>query len=90
VVSDDHNAEAGEAALRGIIAGVAQTGGTEELADLAFELASKLADTVERIAQDRGLLALDLLDIMFIDPAEVMSLRSTPGLRAVRERGGEE
>jgi hypothetical protein len=67
IVSDDHNADGGEAALRAIIAGVAQTGGTQALADLAFDLAMKRADTTERIAERQGLLAADVLDIMFID-----------------------
>ena len=67
VLSDDHCAEAGAAALRGIVAGVLQTGGAEGIADLAIELASKLGEMVEQIAQDEGLPAVDVLDILFID-----------------------
>jgi pimeloyl-ACP methyl ester carboxylesterase len=57
LLSDDHSAEAGEAAARGIIAGVIQTGGTGALVDLATELASKVAELVERDGVDRGLTA---------------------------------
>ena len=67
VLSDDHCAEAGETALREIVAGVLQTGGAEGIADLAIELASKLGEMVEQIAQDQSLPAVDVLDILFID-----------------------
>jgi len=67
VLSDDHCAEAGAAALRGIVAGVLQTGGAEGVADLAIELASKLGEMVEQIAQEQSLPAVDVLDILFID-----------------------
>ena len=49
VVSDDHNAEVGEAVLREIVAGVGLTGGARGLEDLAVELASKVAELVERM-----------------------------------------
>ena len=72
VVSDDHSAEAGEAALRGIIAGVIQTGGTEALAELAVELTLKVAEVVEQISQDQALLDTDVVDLLFIDSAYVI------------------
>ena len=67
VLSDDHCAEAGAAALRGIVAGVLQTCGAEGVVDLAIELASKLGELVEQIAQEQSLPAVDVLDILFID-----------------------
>ena len=67
MLSDDHSAEAGEAAVREIIAGVVQIGGTGALVDLAAELASKIAELVERDACDRGLTAVDVVDVLFVD-----------------------
>jgi hypothetical protein len=67
VISDDHNAEAGEAALRQIVAMVSQIGGDEALEDLAVELALKVADLVEQIASDQRLPAADVAEILFID-----------------------
>ena len=67
VVSDDHNAEVGEAALREIVAGVGLIGGAEGLEDLAVELASKVAELVERIAAEQGVAAVDLAEILFLD-----------------------
>jgi delta 1-pyrroline-5-carboxylate dehydrogenase len=67
VLSDDHNAEVGEAALRELVAGVALTGGTDGLTDLAVELALKVAQLVERIATEEGLAAVDLMDVLFVD-----------------------
>jgi chemotaxis response regulator CheB len=67
VISDDHNAEAGEAALRQIVAMVSQIGGPEALEDLAVELALKVAELVEHIASDQHLPAADVADILFID-----------------------
>ena len=67
VVSDDHNAEVGEAALREIVAGVGLLGGAAGLEDLAVELASKVAELVERIATEQGVAAVDLADILFLD-----------------------
>jgi hypothetical protein len=67
VVSDDHNSEVGEAALRDIVAGVNLLGGAEGLENLAVELASKVAELVERIAAEQGVAAVDLADILFLD-----------------------
>jgi hypothetical protein len=67
LLSDDHSAEAGEAAVREIMAGVVQTGGTGALVDLATELASRVAELVERDAVDRGLTAVDVVDLLFVD-----------------------
>ena len=67
MLSDDHSAETGEAAVREIIAAVVQIGGTGALVDLATELASKIAELVERDACDRGLTAVDVVDVLFVD-----------------------
>jgi hypothetical protein len=67
LLSDDHSAEAGEAAVRKIIAEVVRVGGTDALADLTAELVSKLAEMVERAACTRGLAAVDVVDILFVD-----------------------
>jgi len=67
VVSDDHNAEVGEAAVREIVAGVGLIGGSEGLEDLAVELAFKVAELVERVAAEQGVAAVDLADILFVD-----------------------
>ena len=67
VVSDDHNAEIGKAALREIVAGVGLIGGARGLEDLAVELASKVAELVERMATEQGVAAVDLADILFFD-----------------------
>ena len=66
VVSDDHNAESGEAARRSIIAGVAPAHGTDALTDLAVELAGQLAESIKREARAKGLAAGDVADIAFL------------------------
>jgi hypothetical protein len=70
VLSDDHSAEAGEAAVRQIIALVIETGGIGALADLTAELVSKLAELVERAATASGLPAIDVADILFVDSVQ--------------------
>ena len=67
VLSDDHNAQAGEAALREIMARVDLVEGSAGLRDLAVELALKVAELTERIAVAERLAAVDLADILFLD-----------------------
>jgi hypothetical protein len=67
VLSDDHTAQAGEAALREIVARVALVEGSAGLQDLAVELTLKVAELTERIAVAHGLAAVDLADILFLD-----------------------
>jgi hypothetical protein len=50
VLSDDHNAQAGEVALRGIVARVAAVEGIKGLQRLTVDFALKLAELTERIA----------------------------------------
>lgn len=66
-MAGDDDDEAWEAAVRGMIAGALQLGGTSALVDVAMELALKLADVVEEIAQADGLLPSDVLNTMFIE-----------------------
>jgi len=67
VVSDDHNAEVGEAVLRAIVGDVALIGGTDALEALAVELAFKVAELLERIAPEDGLAAVDIADVLLLD-----------------------
>jgi hypothetical protein len=67
VVSDDNNAEVGEAAVRAIVGDVASIGGTDALEALAVELAFKVAELVERIATEDGLTAVDITDVLLLD-----------------------
>ena len=67
VLSDDHNWQVGEAALRGIVASVAAVEGTEGLQRLTVDFALKLAELTERIATAEQLAAVDLADLLFLD-----------------------
>ena len=67
VLSDDHNAEAGDAAAHEIIARVASEQGEHGLQRLAFDLVLKLAELTERFAVDHRLAPVDLADILFLD-----------------------
>jgi|tagenome__1003787_1003787.scaffolds.fasta_scaffold20648107_3 hypothetical protein len=67
LLSDDHCAAAGEAAVGEIISGVVRTGGVGGVADLAAELADKLAEMVEGVATGAGLAAIDLVDLLFVE-----------------------
>ena len=67
VLSDDHNAQVGEAALRGIVARVAVVEGSEGLQRLTIDFALKLAELTERIATVEQLAAIDLADLLFLD-----------------------
>ena len=67
VLSDDHNAQAGDAAAQEIIAQVATEQGEHGLQHLAFDRVLKLAELTERSAVERRLTAVDLADILFLD-----------------------
>jgi hypothetical protein len=66
-VSDNESADTGRAATREIVAGVAAAGGAEALMEFAVELAFQIAELVEREAYEKGVGAVDLADIMFLD-----------------------
>jgi hypothetical protein len=66
VVSDDNNAEVGEAAVRAIVGDVASIGGTDGLEGLAVELGLKVAELVERVATEEGLAAVDIADVLLV------------------------
>jgi hypothetical protein len=67
VLSDDHNAQAGEAALREIMARVDLVEGSAGLRELAIELTLKVAELTQRIAAAERLAAADVADILFLD-----------------------
>ena len=63
VVSDDHNAEVGEAAVRALVGEASSIGGTDGLEALAVELALKIAELLERVATGADLAAVDVADV---------------------------
>ena len=67
VLSDDHNGQVGEAALREIVARVAAVEGNDGLQRLTIDFALKLAELTERIATAEHLTAVDLADLLFLD-----------------------
>jgi hypothetical protein len=67
VVSDDHCYERGVQAARAIVHSVLAESGPAELTEMAAELSSQLAEAVERIAAERGVAVVDLVDVMFVD-----------------------
>ena len=67
VLSDDHTAEAGDAALREVITRVALEEGEQGLQRLLFDVILKLAELTERMAVAHQLIADDLADIQFLD-----------------------
>ena len=67
VLSDDHNGQIGEAALRELVARVAAVEGTEGLQRITVDFALKLAELTERIATAEHLAATDLADLLFLD-----------------------
>jgi hypothetical protein len=67
VLSDDHSPEAGDAALREIIAIVASEEGENGLQRLAFDAIVKLAELTERFAFAQQLSVVDVADILFLD-----------------------
>jgi hypothetical protein len=66
VVSDNNNAEVGEAAVRAIVGDVASIGGTDGLEGLAVQLGLKVAELVERVATEEGLAAVDIADVLLV------------------------
>ena len=73
VLSDEHNGQLGEAALRGIVARVAAVEGSQGLQRLTVEIAFKLAELTERVAIAEQLAAVDLADLRFLDCAAVVA-----------------
>jgi hypothetical protein len=66
-MADGDDDEAWEAEVPGMIAAVLEVGGVAGLVDVVMELALKLADVVEQIAQADGLVPSDVLHTMFIE-----------------------
>ncbi|MCW0213518.1 MAG: hypothetical protein OJJ54_09170 [Pseudonocardia sp.] len=67
ILSDDHNAERGLAGVHEVTGSVLAESGVEGLESLAVELSLKLAEALERIATDQGLVAVDIADVLFVD-----------------------
>jgi hypothetical protein len=66
-VLSDRNREQGESAARSVAAAVLADDGIDGLADVAVDLALRLASAIERIAADQGLAAVDLAEVWFSD-----------------------
>jgi hypothetical protein len=67
LLSDDHNHERGVAALGELVERTAQEGGPAALCDVAVALSLALATALERIAQDQGFAAEDLVEMWFAE-----------------------
>jgi hypothetical protein len=67
VVSEEHNYERGVQAAQAISHEVLAESGPAGLAEMVVELSLKLAESVERIAAERGETAADLVDVLFVD-----------------------
>jgi hypothetical protein len=67
VLSDDHNYEAGLAALTDLINRILREDGAGALRDVSVALSLALATALERIANDQGLAAEDLADVWFAE-----------------------
>ncbi|GAA2888402.1 hypothetical protein GCM10010472_53470 [Pseudonocardia halophobica] len=67
VLSDDVNAEQGTERARAVAAAVLAEAGEPGLTETVVVLSSTLAEALERIAAERGLVAADLAEIWFVD-----------------------
>ena len=67
VLSDDHSYERGLAALRDLVDQVVLEEGTSGLGDLTVALSLELARALEEVAQEQGLMAVDLVEVWFAD-----------------------
>jgi hypothetical protein len=67
VLSDDHNRQRGITGPGDVADRVLAESGIDGLAQVAVELALKLAAALERIAGDQGLAAADLAEVWFVD-----------------------
>jgi hypothetical protein len=67
VVSDDHNFERGVQAARAVADTALAESGPEGLTQMVVELSLKVAEAVECLAVDRGVTAVDLVDVLFVD-----------------------
>jgi hypothetical protein len=66
VEASDHGAAATDTAAREMVAGVASLGGTEALADLAADLAVRLAKLIEQLAAKEGRAPVDVAADLFL------------------------
>jgi hypothetical protein len=67
VLSDDHNYERGLATLNDLVDRIVRENGSTGLRDVAVALSVALATALERIAQDQGLAAEDMVEVWFAE-----------------------
>jgi hypothetical protein len=66
VLSDDHNYEQGVRAARDVAEEMLAAGGSAGLVEMVVAMSLKLAETVERVAAEQGLAAVDLAEVWFL------------------------
>ena len=67
VLSDDHNYERGVEGARAVAEAAHAEFGAAGLAAIMVELSLQLASALERIATERGIAAVDLAAVWFVD-----------------------
>jgi hypothetical protein len=67
VLSDDHNYERGVEGARGVAEAALAEFGAVGLVAIMVELSLQLASALERIATERGIAAVDLAAVWFVD-----------------------
>jgi hypothetical protein len=67
ILADGDDVEGGHAAARDVVTTVLRESGVDGLAEVAVELALRLASALERIAGDQGIAAVDLAEVRFLD-----------------------
>jgi hypothetical protein len=67
VLSDDHNFERGLDGARTVAEAAFAEAGAAGLVETVVELTLKLADALERMAVERGLAAIDLAEVWFVE-----------------------
>jgi len=66
ILSDDHNYQLGVRAARQVAEAALAAGGHGELVDMIVAMSLKLAETLERIAAEQGLAAVDLAEVWLV------------------------
>jgi hypothetical protein len=66
ILSDDHNYELGVRAAREVAESALAAGGAAELVEMIVATSLKLAETLERIAAEQGLAAVDLAEVWLV------------------------
>jgi hypothetical protein len=66
ILSDDHNYQLGVRAARQVAEAALAAGGPAGLVDMIVAMSLKLAETLERIAAEQGLAAVDLAEVWLV------------------------